>query len=68
MQWVNKNGWKIESLKRYINNIFFSGLIQFFVFTFWEYLKDMKDIVEIDEGGTRSGYEEEDDITDEKGF
>ena len=37
-------------------------------FTFWEYLKDMKDIVEIDEGGTRSGYEEEDDITDEKGF
>ena len=28
----------------------------------------MKDIVEIDEDGTRSGYEDENDITDEKGF
>ena len=28
----------------------------------------MKDTVEIDEGGKRGGYEEEDDITDEKDF
>ena len=34
----------------------------------WEYSKDMKYTVEVDEGGTRGGYEEEDDITDEKDF